>query len=487
MNPGDRLDTLPLADRATAGAPGVRRRRGRAGGGGVGPGLGAGADEPGADDPPASRRAGGRRPARCHAGKRRAAALPRARAGRAAGLLRGAAQGSGTYSVRRVATCSRSRRPPRWPGRFAGESPRLGRVLLGCALGDGGDPRRRHRAARDPGRRSRIRGSRRLRAFPHGRPPQGRHRRRSDPGPRTEAPLPPLTGPSMPDRYSLPKAIGWSIAFVVLTFTLFGLLSLRGRDPDHRLDGTGDRVAGSDRARPVAAPGCGHASQYGLLHLAHRDAGAAPDAGGPSLHGWIAARRDSPPACMAGAVTAGTALAVAVVLGAAQWTRDQGTVLDYVQTAATTILVLAPAALERGGAVPRRAAAPAGEGARARHRDRPRRRAVRARACGQPERHARSRSGTSPWPASSSVSPSTRPAASGRRGARTWAGTPLLAALDAPVSGVPFRIPLLDYAPGDPAWLTGGRFGPEGGLASTLALTIAVLVARRWAGGRNTT
>ena len=66
-----------------------------------------------------------------------------------------------------------------------------------------------------------------------------------------------------------------------------------------------------------------------------------------------------------------------------------------------------------------------------------------------------------------------------------WNAT--LAALDAPVSGVPFRIPLLDYAPGDPAWLTGGRFGPEGGLSSTLALTIAVLVARRWAGGRNTT
>ena len=62
----------------------------------------------------------------------------------------------------------------------------------------------------------------------------------------------------------------------------------------------------------------------------------------------------------------------------------------------------------------------------------------------------------------------------------------ILAALDTPVSGVPFRIPLLDYDPGHPAWLTGGKFGPEGGLSSTLALTIAVLVARRWA-GRDTT
>jgi uncharacterized protein len=63
----------------------------------------------------------------------------------------------------------------------------------------------------------------------------------------------------------------------------------------------------------------------------------------------------------------------------------------------------------------------------------------------------------------------------------------MLAALDAPMSGLPFRIPFLDYNAGDPAWLTGGSFGPEGGLSSTFALTIAVLVARRWAGGRDPT
>ena len=61
-----------------------------------------------------------------------------------------------------------------------------------------------------------------------------------------------------------------------------------------------------------------------------------------------------------------------------------------------------------------------------------------------------------------------------------WNG--MLAALDAPVSGLPFRIPFLDYDPGSPAWLTGGAFGPEGGLAATLALTIAV--ARRATLGR---
>jgi membrane protease YdiL (CAAX protease family) len=56
-----------------------------------------------------------------------------------------------------------------------------------------------------------------------------------------------------------------------------------------------------------------------------------------------------------------------------------------------------------------------------------------------------------------------------------------LAALDAPVSGLPFDIPLLDYCAADPVWLSGGRFGPEGGLMATVAITAALLVALRWA------
>jgi membrane protease YdiL (CAAX protease family) len=47
-----------------------------------------------------------------------------------------------------------------------------------------------------------------------------------------------------------------------------------------------------------------------------------------------------------------------------------------------------------------------------------------------------------------------------------------LAALDAPVSGLPFQIPLIDFDPGADWWLTGGAFGPEGGLAATLVLTL---------------
>jgi membrane protease YdiL (CAAX protease family) len=57
----------------------------------------------------------------------------------------------------------------------------------------------------------------------------------------------------------------------------------------------------------------------------------------------------------------------------------------------------------------------------------------------------------------------------------------MLAALDAPVSGLPFRIPLLDYHPGNPTWVSGGSFGPEGGVLATLALAGATVVAWRWA------
>ncbi len=56
----------------------------------------------------------------------------------------------------------------------------------------------------------------------------------------------------------------------------------------------------------------------------------------------------------------------------------------------------------------------------------------------------------------------------------------MLAALDAPVSGMPFTIPLLDYHSGNPAWLSGGGFGPEGGVLATVALAGALLIAQRW-------
>jgi membrane protease YdiL (CAAX protease family) len=55
-----------------------------------------------------------------------------------------------------------------------------------------------------------------------------------------------------------------------------------------------------------------------------------------------------------------------------------------------------------------------------------------------------------------------------------------LATLAAPVSGIPFLLPGIDYMPGSPRWLSGGTFGPEGGLIATVFLTLATLVAARF-------
>jgi CAAX protease family protein len=65
-----------------------------------------------------------------------------------------------------------------------------------------------------------------------------------------------------------------------------------------------------------------------------------------------------------------------------------------------------------------------------------------------------------------------------------WNGT--LAALGAPVSGLPFDIPYVDYAMGKPEWLTGGSFGPEAGLLSTLTITTTIVLVGQWVRRRPT-
>ncbi len=54
-----------------------------------------------------------------------------------------------------------------------------------------------------------------------------------------------------------------------------------------------------------------------------------------------------------------------------------------------------------------------------------------------------------------------------------------LAGLAAPVSGLLLPIPWLDYNARGPAWLTGGGFGPEGGILASLCLTAGMVVAGR--------
>lgn len=55
-----------------------------------------------------------------------------------------------------------------------------------------------------------------------------------------------------------------------------------------------------------------------------------------------------------------------------------------------------------------------------------------------------------------------------------------LAAFDAPVSGLPFSIPLINYQPGGPSWLTGGNFGPEGGILASAALVMMTAAVWNW-------
>ncbi len=54
-----------------------------------------------------------------------------------------------------------------------------------------------------------------------------------------------------------------------------------------------------------------------------------------------------------------------------------------------------------------------------------------------------------------------------------------LAALGAPVSGMAFTLPMLDYATGGPDWLTGGAFGPEGGVIATVVVGAATVLLFR--------
>jgi membrane protease YdiL (CAAX protease family) len=289
----------------------------------------------------------------------------------------------------------------------------------------------------------------------------------------------------MPDRYSLPKAIGWSIAFVVLTLLLAGLLafgiavlitgSVTGAVAWLESAGAGPLLLQSAVTLGATAlftwligmGGLGLTPADLRYAVAHRGAGFA--AGG-----------------LAGGLAAGTALAIAALVGGAEWTSDQGTVADYLMAAGTTALALAPAALSEEAlfrGVPLVLLAGAlGRGT-----------AVVVVAIAFALAHFANPNVTMLGIGNIALAGVFLGLAFYAPGG-IWTAwgvhlgwNAVLAALDTPVSGVPFRIPYLDYEPGDPAWLTGGAFGPEGGLSSTLALTIAVLVARRWAGAKDTT
>lgn len=281
-------------------------------------------------------------------------------------------------------------------------------------------------------------------------------------------------------RISRVKAIGWSIAFLILTLLTAALL---GYGAAILLTGSGEAAV-----RWLTAAGPQSMLLQALVTLAST-----------ALFTWLIGirklrltRQDlryirGRPAWMgfrlglvAGVLTAGLALLISAIVGNAGWMRDAGSFADYVQGAVKTVAVLAPAALAeevlfRGVPIVLLAGA-FGRGG-----------AVLAIAVLFALAHL--------------ANPNATPLGMGNialagiflglafyapGGIWTAFGAhlgwnSLLACLDTPVSGIPFDIPLLDYNAGSPTWLTGGRFGPEGGLAATIALTLAILVAARWA------
>jgi uncharacterized protein len=289
-----------------------------------------------------------------------------------------------------------------------------------------------------------------------------------------------LTSPERsPRRVSPAKAIGWSIAFVVLTFLTAGLVGL----------GAAVLITGS-RAAAV-----GWLSSLGPVQMLFQ---ALVTLASTAFFTWLigfhtlgltredlryaagrVARSGFSLGLLAGAVTAALALVISVVAGHARWVSDTGTFADYLLQSSKTIAILAPAALAeevlfRGLPL-----------------------VVLARAFDR---------GTAivvisvVFALAHITNPNPTPLGLGNialagvflglafyapGGIWTAFGAhlgwnSLLACLDTPVSGVPFDIPFLDYNAGGPAWLTGGTFGPEGGLAATIALTLAVFVSSRW-------
>jgi uncharacterized protein len=283
-----------------------------------------------------------------------------------------------------------------------------------------------------------------------------------------------------PGRLSPGKAIGWSIAFLVLTYLTGAMVTL----------GAAVVITGSAPAAEVWLRALGAESMLvqavGLL-------------AGTALYTWLIgfrilrvtprdlryfqghrARSGFTLGLLAGGLTAGTALSISVAAGHAGWIDDSGTLGDYVQQSLKTIAVLAPAALAeevlfRG--VPLVLLAGAfGRGS-----------AVVAISVMFALFHISNPNATPLGLGNIALAGVFLGLAFYAPGG-IWTAfgahlgwNALLACLDTPVSGVPFDIPLLDYSAGSPAWLTGGSFGPEGGLAATLALTLAIIVTVRWA------
>jgi uncharacterized protein len=233
-----------------------------------------------------------------------------------------------------------------------------------------------------------------------------------------------------------------------------------------------------DNAWLLAAQGVAQLLGFGLLTWAigHRRLKLS----WPQLGWWPTGRLRGFGLGLEGAAILATAsLLISVGLGDARWLSDSGTVTDYLQNVGLTTVTLAPAALAEElmfrGLPLVILAAVLGRGT-----------AILVMALIFGLAHA--------W------NPDVTPLAIGNialagvflslafyapGGIWTAWGAHLgwnatLAALDAPVSGLPFRIPLIDFSPGTMTWLSGGKFGPEGGIAATLVLSAGCIALARY-------
>lgn len=282
------------------------------------------------------------------------------------------------------------------------------------------------------------------------------------------------------ERVSLTKAIGWSVAFMLLGIGVSScLLGLWAWVTSGNV-ATGLKTLVEPGPRQALVGGTSQLIGFGLatwmvgfraLRLERSHLRWAP---------WKAGTRGLGLGLSLGGVTAAVALVTSVLVANSHWTRDVGGVSDYVAQVLKTSLVLAPAALSeevmfRGIPLVLLAAA-IGRGTAL----------VVVAGIAFALFH-----GLNPGITALSLgnialagiflgvafyAPGGLWTAFGAH--LGWNAT--LAALDAPVSGLPFSIPFIDYRPGDPVWLSGGHFGPEGGLLATVAITAALLITLRW-------
>jgi membrane protease YdiL (CAAX protease family) len=274
------------------------------------------------------------------------------------------------------------------------------------------------------------------------------------------------------------RAIGAIVAFYLLGFllvTLF-LIPLAGR---LTRGASAQELAAHPTALFVLAQGVGLLVAFGLATWVVGVRALGLDAGALRWRVRLAPLRGIAAGLAFGILPAAVAMMLGVFTAGAGWLRDGGSLADWLAQSGKTILVLAPAALSeelmfRG--LPMVVAARAiGRG-----------RAIVLLSVIFAAAHIRNPELTAAglgnialagiWLSLAFFSPGGMWTAFGAH--LGWNAT--LAALAAPVSGLPFDIPYIDYRMGHPGWLTGGAFGPEGGLLATLVLTVTTVLVAQW-------